>query len=248
MSKHRLKELGKIIEYILLYRPDEFGLFLNDDGSLPIKELMWALHEETGWKHVRHGHLKELAHSGLQVAFTIGDTHIEPTRTPNHTQTNVVPPRLLFFAARRKGYPVIRKHGLKPGGRPYVPLATTEAMAIRIGRRRDPKPILIEVHAAQAHQEGHRFHGCGEFLYLAEPLPSSFLTGPPPQEPVEVLKTSRPKSLRIKESEEFEMPGSFHLDLSKDPDILRRERRKQQQERKRQISQERKRKRRGRSR
>jgi RNA:NAD 2'-phosphotransferase (TPT1/KptA family) len=40
MKKYQVQELGKIIEYILFYRPDEFGLFLDDDGSLPIKELM----------------------------------------------------------------------------------------------------------------------------------------------------------------------------------------------------------------
>ena len=46
MGKYQLKELGKIVEYILLHRPDEFGLFLDDDGSLPITELMWALNHQ----------------------------------------------------------------------------------------------------------------------------------------------------------------------------------------------------------
>ena len=33
MKKYQLKELGKLIEYILFHRPDEFGLFLDDDDS-----------------------------------------------------------------------------------------------------------------------------------------------------------------------------------------------------------------------
>jgi hypothetical protein len=85
VKKYQLKELRKIIEYILLYRPDEFGLFLDDDDSLPIKELMWALHEETGWKHIRLGHLKELAYSGLELAFTL--TYGPNARSPRQLQT-----------------------------------------------------------------------------------------------------------------------------------------------------------------
>ena len=114
MKKYQSKELGKLIEYILFHRPDEFGLFLDDDDSLPIKELMWALHEETGWKHIRLGHLKELAYSGLELAFTLEETQIRPKREVSKTASDTLPPQLLFFGARRKAYPVILKHGLRP--------------------------------------------------------------------------------------------------------------------------------------
>ena len=239
MKKHQLKELGKIIEYILLYRPDEFGLFLDDDDSLPIKELMWALHEETGWKHIRLGHLKELAYSGLELAFTLEEKHIRPKREITQTTSDTLPPRLLFFAARRKAYPAILKHGLRPGSRPYVPLATTEEMALRIGKRRDPKPILLTVRAAQAHDSGHPFFTCGDLLYLAKTLPARFLSGPPLGEPPpsrKIPKKKPPKPLKL---EIPKMSGSFLLDIEKDPDPMRRQRRKREKERKRQRSKER---------
>jgi putative RNA 2'-phosphotransferase len=244
VGKYKLKELGKIVEYILQHRPDEFGLFLNDDGSLPIKELMWALHEEAGWKHVRHGHLKELAYSGLQFAFTVEEKHIRPQNTPSQALLETAPPRLLYFAARRKAYPVILKHGLRPGGRAYVPLATTEDLARRIGRRRDPKPILLTILAASAHDSGHRFFNCGELLYLVNNLPPPFLSGPPIRETPQHLKVSRPTRTEAQEPEIPQMIGSFLLDPDRDPDLMRRQRRKQQKDRKRQISQERSRKRR----
>ncbi|MCG6944847.1 MAG: RNA 2'-phosphotransferase, partial [Deltaproteobacteria bacterium] len=171
MKKYQLEELKKIIEYILFYRPDEFGLFLNDDDSLPIKELMWALHEETGWRHIRLGHLKELAYSGRELAFTLEEKHIRPKGEITETPADTLPPRLLFYAARRKAYPVILKHGLRPGSRPYVPLATTEEMALRIGKRRDSSPILLTVDAAEAHDCVHPFFSCGVVLYLVKTLP-----------------------------------------------------------------------------
>lgn len=245
MSKYRLKELGKTIEYLLLHRPDEFGLFLNDDGSLPIRELMWALHEEPKWKHVRLGHLRELAYSGLELAFAVEAKYIMPKHDPSHTAPGA-PPRLLFFAARRKTYPVILKQGLKPGSRSYVPLATNEDMATRIGKRRDPKPVLLTIHAAQAHDSNRQFLRCGELLYLVQALPFQFISGPPLREKPEPRKAPRPQPITSPELETWRMPGSFFLDLSKDPDPARRRRRLEQDERKRQLSRERRRKRRGR--
>ena len=244
MKKYQLKDLRKIIEYILFYRPDEFGLFLDDDGSLPIKELMWALHEETGWRHIRIGHLKELAYSEFELAFTLEEKHIRPRGKPSQQTSDTVPPRLLFSAARRKAYPVILKHGLRPGNRPYVPLATTEEMALRIGKRRDPKPILLTLHAAQAHDSGHLFFLGGDLLYLVKSLPASFISGPPLRETPPSRKIPSQKPSRPREAEVPEMIGSFLLDPEKDPDPMRRQRRKREKERKRQRSRERRDKRR----
>ena len=243
MRKYHLQELGKIIEYILFYRPDEFGLFLDNDGSLPIKELIWALHEEEGWKHIRLGHLKELSYSHLESPFTLEENCIKPKQPREQISSAAVPPRLLFYAARRKAYPVILKHGLRPGGRPYVPLATTEEIALRIGRRRDPKPILLTIHAAQAHDEGHIFSHCGELLYLVRTLPPNFLSGPPLRESAKPTKVSRPKTPEPVKIDVPEMTGSFLLDPARDPDPMRRERRKRDKERKRQRSRERRHKR-----
>jgi putative RNA 2'-phosphotransferase len=247
MRKYQLKELNKIIEYILWHRPDEFGLFLNDDGSLPIKELMWALHEEPGWRYVRPGHLKELAYSRLQLTFTVEETLIKPTTVPTHTAPAVNFPRLLFFAARRKAYPVILKHGLVPGARAYVPLATTEEMALRIGKRRDQKPVLLTVLATQARESKQQFLCCGELLYLVTTLSPDFLSGPPLLEAAERRKVPKKKSPpRAKESESRQMPGSFIFDPSRDLEPSRRERRKKQDEQKRQIRRERRRRKSGR--
>jgi len=239
VKKHQLKELGKLIEYIVFYRPDEFGLFLDDDGSLPIKELMWALHEEDGWKHIRLGHLKELAYSRFEPAFELGEKCIKPKQPREQIRSTDVPPRLLFYAARRKAHPVILRHGLRPAGRPYVPLATTEEIALRIGRRRDPKPILLTIHAAQAHDKGHVFSLSGEFLYLVTTLPPSFLSGPPLRQPAKPTKVSPPKGSKPHKIDIPEMTGSFLLDPARDPDPMRRERRRKDKELKRQRSRER---------
>jgi putative RNA 2'-phosphotransferase len=234
MALAKLRTLGKTIEYILLHQPDEFGLFPDSDGSVPIKELMWALHEESEWRFVRRNHLRELAHSGLDFAFEVGETHIRPKSRPASRARSAEPPRVLFYAARRKAYPIIIKQGLRPTNRAHVPLATTGELALRIGRRRDPKPVLVTVHAARAYDAGHEFVSCGELLYLVQQLPADFLSGPPPgqQSPDRVPPTKTPST---RQQNSVQIPGSFLLDPSKDPDSGRRRLRKKEDKWKRRL-------------
>jgi putative RNA 2'-phosphotransferase len=216
MGKHQLKELAKIIDYILYHRPDEFGLFPDEDGSVPIKELLWALHEEPGWSYVRPTHLRELAYSNLLVNFSLHDAHIRPKAPSSVRPALATPPRFLFHGARRQAYQTILEHGLRPGGRGHVALASTEEMALRIGSRRDAKPVLLTVHATRACEAGHLFLRCGELLYLVRELPPSFLAGPPPEE-VRPPAKAPSKSPEAAEPDIWQTPGSFLLDPSRFP-------------------------------
>ena len=54
------KQLSKFLSYILGRRPDEFGLVPDDNGFVKIKELIKAVNEEDGWRHVRRGLVDEL--------------------------------------------------------------------------------------------------------------------------------------------------------------------------------------------
>jgi putative RNA 2'-phosphotransferase len=71
------------------------------------------------------------------------------------------------------------EQGLKAVGRPYLHLAVTKELALRIGHRRDPDPVMLEVHALKAHQDGIHFYRANELLFLVEALPPQYLMGPP---------------------------------------------------------------------
>jgi len=239
MGKHQLKDLAKIIDYILLRRPDEFGLFPDDDGSMPIRELLWALHEEPGWGYVRPSHLKELAYSGLAVNFSLHDTHIRPNSPSPLVLSASTPPPLLFHGARRQAFPAVLKHGLRPGTRVQVVLSTTKEMALRIGSRRDAKPVLLTVHAARAHQAGHQFVRCGELLYLVKEIPPLFVAGPPADQVQPPAKTAKTPPSEPADRGAWQTPGSFLLDPSMVTDRSRPVRSQKDADWKRQLRRER---------
>lgn len=183
MEKRDQERLAKILSYVLRHRPDEYGLVLDSEGYVPIKELVQALHEEEGWSFVRKDHLQEVAVTSGRGRLQIDESRIRALDAQSGPTSirfeRAEPPKTLYYGARRRAYPVILEQGLKAVGRPYLHLAVTKELALRIGRRRDPDPVMLEVQALKAHQDGIHFYRANELLFLAEALLPQYLMGPP---------------------------------------------------------------------
>ncbi len=205
MDKYGRERLSKLLSYILRHRPDEYGLVLDPEGYVSIKDLLQALHEEEGWSFVRRDHLQELALTSDRARFEMGDNRIRASY--GHSlpvfirYERVEPPKILYHATRRRTYPVILVQGLKPMGRQHVHLATTRELALRVGRRRDPDPVLMEIQALKAHHEGIPFYQANELIFLVDALAPQYLVGPP----LYKIKMDKPPKEK-KEEEKVPLP------------------------------------------
>jgi putative RNA 2'-phosphotransferase len=227
--RHRITALGKLLTYILAHRPDEFGLVPDQEGFVPVKDLRQALIEpkpkvapwpvtpwsEEGWSYVRRSHIAEVAYGSDRSKFELKDDRIRSTQ-PAAAYEAAVPPQTLYYGCRRRAYPHILQGGLDPGGRQFIPLATDPALALRIGRRRDPNPILVEIHAQRANNEGVAFYQTHPLLYLATHVPSNYIGGPPIAEIIP-KKQQRPQKNHQKPPIIQELPGSALLNLQMQP-------------------------------
>jgi putative RNA 2'-phosphotransferase len=89
----------------------------------------------------------------------------------------VAPPELLYHGTAWRLVREVMEQGLKPMGRLYVHLSATEEEARQVGRRREPSPAIIFVHAQRAAGEGHEFFKPGD-IFLVSEVPPEFLTLP----------------------------------------------------------------------
>jgi len=225
VSKQKIRQqrqsLSRMVTYMLGHRPDEFGLLLDEEGFVSTKELLIALREEQGWSFVRESHLDALVREPADTTFEIADKQIRVAPGETHLELGpfpeVNPPVLLYHAARRKAYPAILEHGLKPSQWPWVPLYMTPEMALRVGSRRDRQPILLTVQAAKASRQGTVFWRPLEIIYLVKDLSPQFFSGPslPPEKTVAEKKKPSPPP-------EPPTPGTFKLEPERDPDLWRR--------------------------
>lgn len=208
-------DVGRLVAYALMRRPDEFGLAPLADGSVPLKELLKALHEEEGYRHIRRSHLEEASRVDPKAGFEVVENRVRVKgleRPLTHPLAD--PPKLLYLGLRRRAWPVALKNGLSPAGNdPWVILAANEDMALRLGRRRDPEPILITVQALNAAEMGYVFRRVGEILYLADYLPKEVLHGPPPAEDDRPeAKKAKPKPVDKGPRMPEQPPGSIILE------------------------------------
>ena len=207
------KQLEKLISYILGRRPDEFGLVLNDQGFVRLKDLLKAISEEPGWGYVRQPHIREVLMTSCEKSFVIDNDKIKAVCRDDvpACEEEIVPPKLLYHCVRPRAYPVICRQGIIPLGKPRVYLATTEELAQRMGKRRAPDPVLLTVLAQRAFKAGVTFSKQGDLIYMTDHVPVGYFTGPPPQ------KDKKKEAPKLKEPVAIpeNTPGSFTFQLER---------------------------------
>jgi putative RNA 2'-phosphotransferase len=178
---HIIEKRARLAAYILGRHPDEFGLVLDKDGYIAVKELLKAIHEIDGWKHIRMNHLYEIILSARTPTIEIHDGKIRakvrdllpaPVYCPS-------PPKLVYVGIRPKAYFTVAEHGIRPTWHPSVVCSEDKALAEKIGKRRDAHPVLLTIHTARAIEKGVVFHQYGDTIFLADLIPLDCFTGPP---------------------------------------------------------------------
>ncbi len=213
-----------MLVYMLGHRPDEFGLVPDNEGSIPFKELLQAIHEEEGWRYVRRSHINEVLLGKDRSLFESEDERIRSVERRwelgPHTPAQV--PKILFTAVRRKAHPVVMERGLRAAQDKYLILTPVREMALRIGLRRDQEPVLLEILPEVAKEKRALFFSFGD-LFLSPEIPVKSIAGPPV--PKEILERGKEKDKPAEKTAKglpFPTPGTFTLDPSRDPDPYRR--------------------------
>jgi putative RNA 2'-phosphotransferase len=162
--------------------------------------------------------LKEIAY--LEIEFPVeldGNLLRLKAETPIPIYPPVeAPPQRLYYACRRKQYLMASRYGFMPSSRPFLPLSSEKDLALRLGSRRDPEPLLVEVFAARAAAEGIVFLQAGPTLFLAQTLPVRYLLFPPVRDDFLLKASAKSKSKSDTKTEKPlgpPSPGSFFMDI-----------------------------------
>jgi putative RNA 2'-phosphotransferase len=204
---------------ILGHKPYEFGLVPDKNGFIKYKDLLQALHEEAGWAHIREGSINEVLMGEDRFLFEADAGQIRAIErgwTFDSQRPVELPSKILFLGIRQKAHPVIMEKGVRNiEGINYV-LSPDRNMAERIGKRRDPHPVLLEIMAEAAQREGNLFTKFGD-LFLVQEIPVKFIAGPPV--PKSILKAREEKE--AKKQDKTVIPqfqaGTFVLGIERDP-------------------------------
>ncbi len=220
MAHYKPSTLAKTLAYILIHTPGKHGLFWNPDGTMPWKELYWALQQDPSLRFVRETHFREIAFLGIPN-FPVRLEGKLLRMTEGVSPPPLVPatdvPERLHHACRRAAYLHILEKGLEASARPLLPLFSDPDLARSVGRRRDPGAILLEILAQSAQQAGIIFFKSGDGLFLVENVPPQHLFPPKLKESLLLELAEMGRKEKKKEAGDERIapasaPGSFFLD------------------------------------
>ncbi len=218
--KKQIEQFAKFSAYVLGRRPDEFGLVLNDNGYVKIKEFIQAVTETDGWRHVRNSHINDMLLMLNNPPVEVDQKLIRAKDRSrlNHYIACKNPPKLLYVCISHKSYLSVLDKGVHPTAHANIICSKDQQMAERISRRRDNQPIVLTVHVRKMLGRELTFLHAGELLFLTDFIPTDCFTGPPLPKEMPAQKKQAKKHDSLETYKQQTLAGTFKLSMDKPPE------------------------------
>ena len=176
---NKLEELSKEVSYALRHAPWEYELEMDEEGWVPIGQLLDALHRSEKWKNISEIDLSEMIKKSEKKRHEIKDGKIRafyghsiPMKILKEEE---MPPDILYHGTARRFMQSIMESGLLPQSRQYVHLSQEVETAENVGKRHDSKPCILIIDAKRAWKEGIKFYLGNEKVWLSDAIPSRYI-------------------------------------------------------------------------
>lgn len=184
MSKnYDLRRLSKTMARALRHAPQDYGLTLAEDGSVPLEDLLTGLRQRTAWRDVSAADVEAVLARPGKKRFALEEGRIRAMY--GHSVARRIerqpspPPRYLYHGTAPATVAAIMDEGLRPMRRQYVHLSPDVETAELVGRRKANRPVILRVRATDAHAQDVRFYATCDRVWLADHVPPAFIEETP---------------------------------------------------------------------
>ncbi len=182
-KSHPDERLSRFLTMVLRHRPQLLRVQLDEQGWVPVPELLEALSASPGRRPVDESMLRAIVRTDPKQRYELDEMacparirarygHSVPVRLDYPC---VEPPPVLFHGTARRFLGKIRSQGLVGRGRVYVHLTDDPQKAREVGLRRDPEPAILVIDARAMSNDGHVFFSPGGDMILTETVPPGYL-------------------------------------------------------------------------
>ncbi|MDF2596528.1 MAG: 2-phosphotransferase [Anaerocolumna sp.] len=173
-------ELSKEISYALRHAPWEYELEMDENGYVPLEQLLFSLHLTSKWENITEKDLLEMIEKSEKKRHEIYDGKIRafyghsiPMKIGKEEK---MPPHILYHGTARRFIDSIVTNGLLPQSRQYVHLSQDIETAESVGKRHDIKPCILIINSLKAWKDGIKFYYGNEKVWLADIVPSKYIS------------------------------------------------------------------------
>lgn len=179
MSLINYLQLSKEISYALRHAPWEYELELDENGWVSVEQLLTAFKENSKWESVTIGDLEHIIENSDKKRHEIVDGKIRAlyghSIAMKIAKESAEPPIILFHGTARRFLEPIENKGLLPKGRQHVHLSNDIETALQVGKIHDDKPVILEIDAKKACDDGVKFYLGNDKVWLADNIPSKYI-------------------------------------------------------------------------
>lgn len=174
-------DLSKEISFALRHAPWEYELELDEQGYVPISQLLFSLNETGKYTdEIKRTDLEHIIETSDKKRHEISGDKIRALyghSTPHTIKKELCePPKTLFHGTSHKAIDKIMEDGLLPMSRQFVHLSTDIETAQLAGKRRDSNPIILQINAKEAYENGVIFYKGNDIVWLCDNVPPKYIT------------------------------------------------------------------------
>lgn len=165
-------KLSKEISYALRHAPWEYELEMDEEGFVPLEQLLNALDitKEDVLKVMEISEKKRLELDGDRIRALYGHS------IPMHIKkVEGTPPAILYHGTAKRFIDSIKEKGLLPMNRQYVHLSVDVETATAVGKRHDNNPIILRIDTQKAIADGIKFYIGNDKVWLCDELPIEYI-------------------------------------------------------------------------
>jgi putative RNA 2'-phosphotransferase len=175
MDRRQATRLSKFLSLVLRHRPDDYGLEMDEQGSVDLDDLIDVLVAEDILAEDAEEAIRSLVEGSERRRFAIENGRVRALyghsarvrlSFPEHE-----PPSILYHGTTLRTARRIQEEGLQPGERAHVHLSGTRDEAVSVGRRHTDDPVLLEIDTAKARQAGVKFTQASDLIWISDPIP-----------------------------------------------------------------------------
>lgn len=176
MIKNRTK-VSKFLSFILRHRPQDFGVEVDKYGFADFNKILGILMKK--FQGLEKKDVYDLIKKDPFQRFQIKEGKLRARYghsievEPGDLSQTV--PDVLFHGTTPKNLDSIFNNGLKPGKRKFVHLSVSVKDALRVGKRKDHRPIILKIDAQRAQNNGLPFWK-EEKIYLTKEVPPQYIS------------------------------------------------------------------------
>lgn len=175
-------KLSKFLSFILRHNPEKYNIKLDKKGYASLEDILEVLNDRFKNQDISIDTLKTMIEKSEKKRYEIKNDKIRAYYGHSFKKKIEFPelkeneyPKELYHGTTPNAFKKIKNEGIKKKGRQYVHLSEDIKTAIKVGKRRSKRPIVLKIDIDKAKKMGTRLSKSGD-MYLANFIPSQSIS------------------------------------------------------------------------